>query len=374
MVNFLKPAVESSWCSTISSNVSGLPVRLRLALGLVFAAVLVTTNVAAADKKMGLSVLRLGSFSSTVVSAAWSQTVAHDRILREELARQGFTLAVKYYPNSPSIATAFAAREVDVGPQTELTLFKAIESHATVVGLLGFSYVAVVARSAAAPQDLVGATVAVRPKTVGELALTRMLDAAGIEKRRITQVERPIADMQSALESGEVDAIAMWEPMPQRILRAHPEYRALFRNASPTALVMRDDLLLSHPLAARAVAAAYLRAYRWWGMHDRNMLKAVEWALGDEVNPGAELTQAALLDGVQTLRSSVTGVLGLPLLPLGWTTDEGEARQKFDFLQKYQWLPPEKQWNDSRKGFDRDLLQSILKDAGRYRLEEFRYE
>jgi hypothetical protein len=127
---------------------------------------------------------------------------------------------------------------------------------------------------------------------------------------------------------------------------------------------------------ARALAAAYVRAYRWWGAHDRNMLKAVEWALnsGNEATPGAVLTQAALIDGVRTLRSSVTGVLGLPLLPLGWTTEEGEARQKFDFLQRRGWLPPDTQWNDARKHFDRALLQSILKDAGRYRLEEFRYD
>jgi ABC-type nitrate/sulfonate/bicarbonate transport system substrate-binding protein len=201
-----------------------------------------------------------------------------------------------------------------------------------------------------------------------------MLDAAGIDERRITQVERPIDAMQSVLESGDVDAIAMWEPTPQRILRAHPEYRVLFRNASPTALVISDDLLRSHPLVARALASAYLRAYRWWVTHDHNMLKAVEWALGNDAKPGAELAQTVLLDGMRTLRSAVTGVMGLPLLPLSWTTDEGEARQKFDFLQKRGWLPPEIQWPDVRKRLDRTLLQSLLKDEGRYRLGEFRYE
>lgn len=351
--------------------------RVRLALAMMGAAVLLTVNVAAAEKKGVASVLRLGSFSSTVISAAWSQTVAHDRILREELARHDLTLAVKNYPNSPSIAAAFAAREVDAGPQTEITLFKSVtESDATAVGLLGFSFAAVVARTAAAPQDLVGARVAAIPKTVGDLALARMLDAAGMDAHQITQVERPIAGMMGALENGDVDAVAMWEPTPQRILRAHPQYRVLFRNASPTALVISNDLLHKRPQVARALAAAYVRAYRWWGAHDRNMLKAVEWALnsGNEATPGAVLTQAALIDGVRTLRSSVTGVLGLPLLPLGWTTEEGEARQKFDFLQRRGWLPPDTQWNDARKHFDRALLQSILKDAGRYRLEEFRYD
>lgn len=338
--------------------------------------VALSPSVAAAERTSAQPVLRLGSLSSTIISAAWSQTVAHDQILREELARQGVTLVLKHFANSQAIAAAFAANEVDVGPQTELSVFKSVvESDAKGVGLLGFSYAAVVARNAIEPKDLVGAHVAVIPKTVGALTLAQMLDAAGMDASQIVEVALQVPAMQSALETGQVDAVAMWEPTPQQILRAHPEYRVLYRNASASLLVMRNALLRDRPQVARAVAAAYLRACRWWNAHDANMLKAVEWALNEGRDKAAPpQKQVALLEGVQNLRRSVTGVLGVPLLPLGWTSEKGEAQQKFDFLSRRGRLAVGQQWQDTRQRFDRSLMQSILKDSAHYQLLEFRYD
>jgi ABC-type nitrate/sulfonate/bicarbonate transport system substrate-binding protein len=350
--------------------------RRRSALGLACAAALICASVQAAPSQPEKKVLRLGQFKATIVTAAWSQTVAHDRVLRDALARLGYVLQIKNYASGPAMAAAFAAREIDAGPQTEIAMFQTVmQADATVVGMLGLSYVAVVARTAVEPRGLVDARVATIPGTVGELALTNMLDAAHMQANQVKRVELAVADMQAALENGKVDAVSVWEPTPQRIVRANPGYRVLFRYGTPATLIVRNEFLRDQSQVAAELVAAYLRAYRWWGMHDRNLVKTVEWVLSDaDRKADADQARLALLEGVRTLRASVVGVLGLPQLPLGWTMDNGEARQRFDFLQLHGGGKPEWQWSDVRQRLDRTLMQSIYTQSGRYRLGEFRYE
>lgn len=338
-------------------------------------------------------VVRMGAFAGTINSGVWMEALKRDVILRKALARLGMGLEFQYFSTGRDMSAAFVAGEIDMGPLTEVVVFKtAVEADLSVIGMIAFAHASVIAHSADSPRELTGARIGTLPDTIGAVAVERMLEADGMRIDQVRRVDTPPARMLEAMERREVDAVAVWEPTPQRLLRAHPEYRLLYRTASPTVLASKNAFLNQHPEAAREVVAAFLRAYRWIGAHDTHLLRAVQWALDagkptgnagvvpasapnaqQNAQPDADSLHA-VHEGARSLRASATGVLGLPLLPVGWTTVQGEGRQVFEFMQRRGTAPGNVTWHEMRPRLSRVLMQSVLRDSGKYRVGEFRYE
>ena len=354
------------------------PGTLRRALACLAVVFVWTAAVAAPPPGLAAgsrrSVVRLGAYSGTLVTGAWMATVSRDLILREALARRGLRLELIHFPGGPAMMTALATGRIDVAPLTEVYIFRAMaEAASTTVGLLSYSYCSVVSRTAKEPASLRDLRVAAVPDTISALTLARTLEAANLRRDQVQQVNLSVGEMPDALAKGRIDAFSAWEPTPQQTLRAHPEYRVLYRNASATLLVMRDAIAVQDPPLARELCSAFLRAYRWFGAHESHLLKAAGWAL--EANaPGEAANHADAVEGMRTLRTSVTGILGLPLLPLPWNADSGEGQRLFADLKRLGLASPAAGWEELRPRFDRGLMQAVLAQADRYRLEAFRYE
>jgi ABC-type nitrate/sulfonate/bicarbonate transport system substrate-binding protein len=319
------------------------------------------------------SVIRIGTIAGTVVTGTPIETLAHDRILRSQLARLGKRIEVVPMAIGTEIIQALEQKNIDIAPATEMVVFHALRNpDVRCIAFIGYSYVSVVARQASEPRGLVGRKIAVIPGTIGDQTLSRMLVAAELARDQIDRVNLKVGAMPAAIESGQVDAISAWEPTPQNVLRKHPEYRVLFRNSSANLLVVREGGLRLDSEPARMIAAAVVRAFHWLGAHESHRLRAATWAMsrGTEQKVSSE----AALDAVRTVRASLTDILGLPLLPRSWHLSNGEGQRTFEELQAQGVVPSDLHWEEVRSRIDPSLLQRVVSNPARYRLEDFDYD
>jgi ABC-type nitrate/sulfonate/bicarbonate transport system substrate-binding protein len=195
----------------------------------------------------------------------------------------------------------------------------------------------------------------------------------GVEENRVTLSPMDIIDMPRALEEGRVAAFTSWEPSTAMILKEHEDFTVIHRSQFSGYLYFSGEFVARAPEAARRIVAAQLRAMSWLQANDQNLLRSCRWAR--EAYQAAVGSSPSLSDQqlAQIVKSDLLDVAPIPEIPEHDLQAEGALARAFAFLQKLGQLPSEATWELTRRGFDRALINQVLQQAERYRLDEHRY-
>lgn len=143
----------------------------------------------------------------------------------EVLLEHGSVMSL--WGESSDLASLDSAGESHVAGNSETQALRASARHPDLRFILTLAecpYRIVARRSAdiASVRDLRGKRVGTQLESSGQFFLDRMLRTAGLTDRDVTLVhfmahtEKPISSLPEALKSGEIDAVALWEPQVQR--------------------------------------------------------------------------------------------------------------------------------------------------------------
>lgn len=112
--------------------------------------------------------------------------------------------------------------------------------------------------------DLKGKKIGITPNTVVEFFFSRFLTLHGMSLGDVTIVNMPPAQLASAIDSGELDAVAIWQPYVYQILKKEPaSFLTWSVNSNQPAfgiLVGRKDWLAQHGEASKRVLQCILDA------------------------------------------------------------------------------------------------------------------
>jgi ABC-type nitrate/sulfonate/bicarbonate transport system substrate-binding protein len=321
-----------------------------------------------------LQVVEFGNQPLWVPATIITEAMRRDVILRQDLAELGLSLRLTSFLKGADANRALAKGSLDVVVAGDMpALWAAATQGAVVASLIHQGQIAFIAQRRMLLSELRGKSVGVSFGSSAHQALLRALDMYGVEENRVTLSPMDIIDMPRALEEGRVAAFTSWEPSTAMILKEHEDFTVIHRSQFSGYLYFSGEFVARAPEAARRIVAAQLRAMSWLQANDQNLLRSCRWAR--EAHQAAVGSSPSLSDQqlAQIVKSDLLDVAPIPEIPEHDLQAEGALARAFAFLQKLGQLPSEATWELTRRGFDRALINQVLQQAERYRLDEHRY-
>jgi ABC-type nitrate/sulfonate/bicarbonate transport system substrate-binding protein len=321
-----------------------------------------------ASAVIDLGVQPLG-FPSGVISAVMQR----DRILKKTLEATKQPLKAHAFLRGADMVGLLAAHKLEAGLLGDMpTILAASAANVWVVGLVKQTSTAIVAKGDIQVGGLVGKRIAYVPFSSAHHTLLQGLASAGVSDTQITLVAMRIDEMPVALERGDIDAFAAWEPAPTLALGNSDKNRIVFRGQSTDYFVIERDFEKRQPEAARHLTAGFFRAIEWMRRSQANLDRAARWVLVDAEALSAKSTSLSIAQIGAITRREILNIPSAPVILENPNT--APLANEYQFLAKLGKLPEGAKQENVVAAFKYDGLARVLAEAKRYQLRTFDYE
>ncbi len=312
----------------------------------------------------------LWSFAGNIMEA-----MRRDAVLKEELAKLGLEIRFHSFLTGVDINYFVERGDLDGGICADMALFRIASRMPVLVPVLtDRGYDEIVARKVVQLEQLKGKRIGVPLGTSTHHAVLDGLRLSGIRESEVAVVSMQATEMAAALLEGRIDACGIWEPLTSSLLRSCPGSIVIHRSQYLGFLYFTKSFADRHNQAVRQIVAAHVRATTWMLRDRDNILLSCRWASEASAPLAIETEVPFSVDDMVQAVVKASGISRGSLIPSSALKEGGQLHRELDFLKRKGHLSPETEWSTVRAMFDRTILQDILADPARYRLEEFRYE
>lgn len=315
-----------------------------------------------------LGVQPLG-YPSGVISAV----MQHDRILRKALADKHQPLIAYPFQRGADMVPLFMDRRLEAGLLGDMpTILAASSGKVWIVGLVKNTSTAIVAAGTTQTKDLAGKRIGFVETSSAHHTLLQGLASAGLQETQVKLVPLRVDEMPSALERGEIDAFAAWEPAPSIALKNNSHNRIVFRGLSTDYFVLDRQFAKNHPEAARHLVAGFARAIEWMKRSQKNLTKASQWAITESESFSGKRESLSLEQVASITRREILNIPSAPTIVM--SGDTYPLAKEYDFLTRLSKLPAGAKLDYLKEAFSYTGLADVLKSPHTYRVSEFDYE
>lgn len=306
-------------------------------------------------------------------SGVISTVMRHDRILQKALADARLPLKTHPFQRGADMVGLLGERRLEAGLLGDMpTILSAAMGQVWVVGLVKQTSTAIVARGSAQLSQLAGKRVGYVEVSSAHHTLLQGLSSAGLDDSKVSMVPLRVDEMPDALERGDIDAFAAWEPAPSVALARNANNRIVFRGLSSDYFVIERGFAQRHPEAALQLVAGFVRAIEWMQRSQRNVEKAAAWTLADGQAFSGKPPGVAIRQVVAITRRDILDIPSAPAIPRG--PDNIPLKTEFQFLEKLGKLPAGARWALVESAFGYDGLARVLSETRKYQIATFDYE
>lgn len=306
-------------------------------------------------------------------SGVLTAVLAHDSILRERLEALGHPLRTHPFRRGADMLALFADNRLEAGLLGDMpTLLAAASGHIVIIGLAKQSPTAIVARDQTQLRGLRGKRIAYVAASSAHQTLLQGLSSAEMTEGDVQLITMGVDAMPDALKRGEIDAFAAWEPAPSIALSMSPGNRIVFRGTSSDYFVVSRASAERSPAAVDAVVAAYIRAFEWLRLSQKNLEHAARWAKAYAESLSGRPSDLPL--------GKITGItrrdiLNIPSAPSIISNPKAPPPLfgEFEFLKRLGKIPAAGDWDNVAKALDNDLLLRVITNPRRHETGRFDY-
>lgn len=317
--------------------------------------------------------LDLGVQPLGVPSGVISSVMRRDRILLKTLADAGLPLQAHPFQRGADMLTLLAERRLEAGLLGDMpTILAASTANVWVVGLVKQTSTAIVAKGDLQVADLAGKRVAYVPNSSAHHTLLQGLTSAGLSETQVKLVALRVDEMPDALERGDIDAFAAWEPAPALALSNSDKNRVVFRGLSSDYFVIERDFERRQPQAARDLTAGFYRAIEWMRRSQANLERAARWVLADARAMSGKPTALSVAQIAGITRREILNIPSAPAIAI--SPDAPPLKSEFQFLEQLGKLPTGALQDHVLAALRYDGLARILAEPKKYQLRVFDYQ
>lgn len=320
------------------------------------------------------NVIYLGTQPLYAPTGLITETMKRDNLLRKNLLELG--LKIRFYPFLKGADVNFFLQRGDldsgiVGDMPAITI--AATSKVLITSLIQYGPTSIMAKETVPIEHLKGRRIGYAFGSNAHYMLLEALSNAGIENQ-VTYVPLEVDQMPEALQAGEIEAFAAWEPIPE-IGAVDHNFIAIYQKLSSGYLYFTKGFSERHPKALRQILASKIRAIEWLKGDQKNRLLASQWTIqASERLSGRKFG----LDALENMRLSEKDILGknsilTQEIPESDLKDQGPIHREFNFLKHIGMIPGSSQWRTVKESFTPQILNEILSDRNRYYLTVFDY-
>ena len=306
-------------------------------------------------------------------SGVLTATLRHDAILREKLASLGQPLQLHPFRRGADMLNLLADNRLEAGLLGDMpTLLAAAQGHIVIIGLAKQSPTAIVAGRQTTLKDLRGKRIAFVEASSAHQTLLQGLSSAGLSESDVRLLPMGVDTMPAALKRGEIDAFAAWEPAPSIALANDPGNRVVFRGISSDYFVVSSRFAERSPAAVDALVAAYVRAFEWLRLSQKNLDRAARWAQGEAKSFSADASDLPLAKIADITRRDIINIPSAPTI-VHHTKGSPPLFGEFEFLKRLGKLPVNADWQLVTKAVNSDVLSRVITHPRQHETGRFDY-
>lgn len=325
-------------------------------------------GLAPASPAVDLGVQPLG-IPSGVISAV----MRRDRTLKRALAELQQPLRTHAFQRGADMVELLNTRRLEAGLLGDMPTILAASSAAVwIVGLVKQTSTAIVTKGDIQVAELVGKRIGYVENSSAHHTLLQGLASVGLDETQVRLVPLRIDEMPDALERGEIDAFAAWEPGPSIALGNSERNRICFRGLSTDYFVIEREFVKRSPQTARYLVAGFYRAINWMRGAQNHVNTGAQWALADAQ---AFLGKAQSVSPDRIVAITRREILNIPSAPvISNRTEVLPLSKEYAFLEKLNKLPAGATRANLETAFRYEGLAQVLAEPAKYRLNVFDYD
>lgn len=325
-------------------------------------------GLAAASPELDLGVQPLG-YPSSVISVV----MRHDRILKKALAVSKQPLKTHPFKSGTDMLALLENQRLEAAVLGDMpTIIAASTANVWIAGITKQTSVAIVAKGNTQVRDLVGQRIGYVDASTSHYTLLQGLASAGISETKVKLVPLSVSEMPGALERGEIEAFAAWEPATSTSLGNSAENHVVLRGLSATYFVIQKDFEKRSPQSALYLVAGLVRAIEWMRRSHSNTEKAARWAMAETVSFSGK---PATLSVAQIAAITHREILDVPSAPAILSNPEMPTlKSEYQFLNQLGKLPPAGKWENVASALSYDGLAKVLAEPKTFQIHSYDYE
>jgi len=302
-----------------------------------------------------------------------TECLFHDRVLRQQLAAAGWQLREHGFRNGYDMLPYLDGR-LDVLVQGDIPALIAMQQRRVeIIAVCSLGYNAIVANHTVTPSELKGQRVGYPVGTASHFALERTLQSAGLTMKDIVSVPLQPQEMEAALLSHRVEAVAVWEPLVSAILTHVPGSAIISKSDTYTFITASLDFATRHPAILKPVLAAILRAARWGRQDEENLRLNLRWDRQATLRFAGDSDVEPTAKWISRLRQDTIDNPSFPMLPLNFCEAGSLHHQQFEFLKKIGSVPASAEWQEVCRRVDTQLLPEVIGESQTWQIDRFDY-
>lgn len=303
-----------------------------------------------------------------------TETIRRDEILRDSLSKLGLNLRLHPFLKGDDVNFFLRRGDLEGGIGGDMPALTAAGTLDVVIpALIQQGFCAVVAEHPMLMEELRGKRIGYAFGSSAHYSLLNSLALAELTESDVTLVSMDATEMPLALREGRIDAFSAWEPTPTLALASDENAVVIHRSLSSGYLYFTKAFSEKHPEALREIVAAEIRALAWLQIDKVNLLKASAWDIAaDEAIAGGPMLLTAQRNA-ELAKVDILGLGSIPYIPETSLAPQGRLHREYEFLRALNKLPRSAHWDKVRSSFDRTIIEEIVSEGRRYRLDEFDY-
>ncbi len=303
-----------------------------------------------------------------------SEAMKRDGILQKALKDLGMEL--KYYPffKGDDVNFFLYRGDIDFGIGGDMPALSAASTTDVIIPVIlqqGFS--SILATRPMMAKQLRGKRIAYPFGSIAHFVVLDVLASEEIKESAAVLVPMDIPRLAQALNTGEIDAFAAWEPISAISKKTHKDFVVIYQQMTTGYMYVLTNFFEKNPEATREIVTSVVRAFRWMKKKRENLLHAGEWAKQAGESLGAQKIPLSSKEMADLAQKDILGLTSVPLISSDDLRHNGPLHREFRFLKTLGTIPPSATWERVRNSSDLKILNEVLVNQVRFGLHRFDY-
>jgi sulfonate transport system substrate-binding protein len=252
------------------------------------------------------------------------------------------------------------------------TLTAAVRVGTTIVSLMHLGFTSIVANRLMLLKDLRGKRVGCAFGTAAEYAFLIAISYVGLSPDDVEIVYMDNVEMPGALEQGDIEAFAGWEPTVSTALKRVDNSAVIHRSTTSGYLYFAGSYAERHPAVIRHIVAAQTRAMIWIKSDVTNLATASDWAVSVVSNATGKKSILTASDYARLAEAGLLNTNTTPIVPKELLAEGSRFHRKLQLLVELGLIPEATDWSTVVECFDRKILLEVISRKHEYQLNKYR--
>ncbi len=303
-----------------------------------------------------------------------TECMRRDVVLREGLQDLGVRLELFAFYKGDDVNHFLLRGDLDAAVGGDMPALRAAASGGvTIASVIHRGYTSILSRRARFVADLEGQRIGYAVGSNAHYTLLKVLEDEGLSADDVELIQIETTEMPAALQAGRIEAFSAWEPAVEATLLASPGTIVTSRMMSTGFLYFSNWLVHERRAAARLLLASQVRATRWVLESRQNLRRATAWSIEAAERLSGASFALSLDRAMDVAERELLGVSSMPFLSATELAPSRRLSIEFGFLREHSWIETDLAWDGLLGAFDFSMITEVIRNAGLYRLEEYRY-